>query len=111
MRVRLVDLPEGREGLIVDIESVSRHEVEGDLASPPADASWPLFFKCRFRWRWGARCGLGGAGKRLADLGIVAGRKVKVVRKAPFGGPIEVEVAGSRFLIGRGLAERIIVEA
>jgi len=51
-----------------------------------------------------------GAEKRLADLGIVVGARIKVVRKAPFGGPIEVEVAGSRFLIGRRLAERIIVE-
>lgn len=51
-----------------------------------------------------------GAEKRLADLGIVVGTRIRVVRRAPFGGPIEVEVAGSRFLIGRKLAERIIVE-
>lgn len=69
------------------------------------------FFRGRFRWRWGPGCeAVQGAEKRLADLGIVIGSRVKVVRKAPFGGPIEVEIAGSRFLIGRRLAKRIIVE-
>ena len=51
-----------------------------------------------------------GAEKRLADLGIVVGSRIRVVRKAPFGGPIEVEVAGSRFLIGMRVAERSVVE-
>lgn len=32
--------------------------------------------------------------KRLADLGLVPGTKVRYVRKAPFGDPIEIEVRG-----------------
>ena len=53
---------------------------------------------------------MGGAVKRLADLGITVGVRIRVIRKAPFGGPIEVEVGGSRFMIGRALADRVIVE-
>lgn len=75
-------------------------------------SGWSPFFRRRLRWRWGpGRDTTHGAEKRLADLGIVVGSKIKIVKKAPFGGPIEVEVAGSRLLIGRRLAERIIVEA
>ncbi|MCD6312561.1 MAG: ferrous iron transport protein A [Thaumarchaeota archaeon] len=100
MRIPLTDLPEGREALVVSIGPASRFP----------GAQGPSFRR-RFRWRWGLGRGMAyGAEKRLADLGIVVGARIKVVRKAPFGGPIEVEVAGSRFLIGRRLAERIIVE-
>ena len=80
-------------------------------APPPSAGFWRSLGR-RFRRGWGRRRGFGwGAIKRLADLGILVGAKIKVVRKAPFGGPIEIELNGSRFMIGRGLAERILVEA
>jgi len=55
---------------------------------------------------------LGGqmANKRLADLGLTPGTKIKVLRKAPFFGPIEIEVRGSKLALGRGIASKILVK-
>lgn len=62
--------------------------------------------------RTGSGSGRGGWGfkKRLMDLGLTPGTKVTVVNSAPFRGPIEVFVRGSRLALGRGMAERIYVE-
>ena len=56
--------------------------------------------------------GRGGWGfkKRLMDMGLTPGTRVIVVKSAPFRGPIEVSVRGSRLALGRGMAERIFVE-
>ncbi|MEM2098269.1 MAG: FeoA family protein [Candidatus Bathyarchaeia archaeon] len=51
-----------------------------------------------------------GAEKRLMDMGITPGTRVTVVKSAPFHGPVEVIVRGSRLALGRGMAERIFVE-
>jgi len=48
--------------------------------------------------------------KRLMDMGLTPGTKVTVVRVAPFHGPFEIFVRGSRLALGRGMAERIFVE-
>lgn len=48
--------------------------------------------------------------KRLADLGITSGTVVKVIRRTLFSGPVQVEVAGSRLVLGNGLASKIMVE-
>lgn len=48
--------------------------------------------------------------KRLADLGLTPGVEIKVLRKTFFSGPVQVEVFGSRLVLGRGLAAKIIVE-
>jgi len=55
---------------------------------------------------------LGGqmVNKRLSDLGLTPGTKIKVLRKAPFWGPIEIEVRGSKLVLGRGLASKILVK-
>jgi len=59
----------------------------------------------------GRRAGRGwGFRKRLEDMGLTPGTKVTVVKLAPFNGPLEVYVRGSRLAIGRGMAERILVE-
>ena len=50
------------------------------------------------------------ANKRLADLGLTPGTKIKVLRKAPLFGPIEIEVRGSELALGRGLASKILVK-
>jgi len=47
--------------------------------------------------------------KRLADLGLKTGTGIKVVRKTLFSGPVQIEVSGSRLILGRGLASKIIV--
>jgi DtxR family Mn-dependent transcriptional regulator len=48
--------------------------------------------------------------KRLMDMGLTPGTKVTVVKSAPFRGPLEVLVRGSRLALGRGMAERVFVE-
>lgn len=48
--------------------------------------------------------------KRLMDMGLTPGTKVTVVKSAPFHGPIEIKVRGSRLAVGRGMADRIFVE-
>jgi Fe2+ transport system protein FeoA len=49
-------------------------------------------------------------GRRLMDLGLTPGTRVKVVKSAPFHGPIEILVRGSRLALGRGMAERIFAK-
>jgi DtxR family Mn-dependent transcriptional regulator len=58
---------------------------------------------------WGRR-GRWGFEKRLMDMGLTPGTKVTVIKSAPFHGPIEVLVRGSRLALGRGVAERVLVE-
>jgi ferrous iron transport protein A len=48
--------------------------------------------------------------KRLADLGLRTGTEIKVIGKTLFSGPVQVEVSGSRLVLGRGLASKIDVE-
>jgi DtxR family Mn-dependent transcriptional regulator len=54
--------------------------------------------------------GGGTACQRIADMGLCPGAEVKVVNAAPFQGPVEVEVRGTRLALGRGLAEKVYVE-
>jgi len=51
-----------------------------------------------------------GFKKRLLDMGLTPGTIVTVVKSAPFHGPLEVFVRGSRLALGRGMAQRIFVE-
>ena len=48
--------------------------------------------------------------KRLADLGMTAGTEIKVIRRTLFSGPVQVEVSGSRLVLGKGLASKIMVK-
>jgi Fe2+ transport system protein FeoA len=48
--------------------------------------------------------------KRLTDLGFTPGTSVTVIKSAPFNGPLEVCIRGSRLAIGRGMANRIILD-
>lgn len=47
--------------------------------------------------------------KRLADLGLRSGIMVKVLRSALFSGPVQIELCGSRLVLGQGLASKIMV--
>jgi DtxR family Mn-dependent transcriptional regulator len=51
-----------------------------------------------------------GFKKRLMDMGLTPGTKVTVMNTAPFHGPLEILVRNSKLALGRGLAERILVE-
>jgi len=83
MEMPLTALKEGETGVIVSIKVGFGHG------------------KC-----WGK-----GFQKRLTDMGLTPGTEVTVIKSAPFNGPIEVYVRGYRLVLGRGMAERIIVEA
>lgn len=52
-----------------------------------------------------------GTERLLAQLGILVGVGLRVLRKAPLGGPILVEVHGSSVAIGRALARRVWVKS
>lgn len=49
--------------------------------------------------------------RRLMDLGMTPGTEIALIRRAPFGDPIELVVRGSHFSIRRSEADRIHVEA
>lgn len=46
---------------------------------------------------------------RLASMGICEGTEIKLIKNSA-GGPIIIEAGGSRFAIGRGMAQKIVVE-
>ena len=50
------------------------------------------------------------ASKRLADLGLNPGAEIKVIGRILFSGPIQIEVCGSKLVLGRGLASKIFVK-
>lgn len=47
--------------------------------------------------------------KRLADLGLTSGTEIKVLGRTLFSGPLQIEVSGSRLVLGKGLASKILV--
>lgn len=51
-----------------------------------------------------------GVDSKLRQLGIGPGSAVKVLRYAPLGGPLMVDVGGRSVAIGRGIAAKIQVE-
>ena len=54
----------------------------------------------------------GGAGleDKLTQHGLYPGDCVRVLRAAPMGGPLLVDVHGREIALGRGIAEKILVE-
>jgi len=46
----------------------------------------------------------------LGDLGVYPGETIKIIRSAPFAGPILAEVNGTKFMLGRGMATKVVVE-
>ena len=62
------------------------------------------------RERHGRRDRGWGLERRLMDMGLTPGITVTVVKSAPFHGPLEVLVRGSRLVLGNGMAKRIFVE-
>jgi len=55
---------------------------------------------------------LGGYGlvRRLAEMGLTPGTEVRVTRRAPLRGPIEVQVRGVSLALGFGVASKVIVK-
>lgn len=50
----------------------------------------------------------GHACKRLYELGLNRGAKIKVVKNDI--GPVILELSGNKLALGRGLAQRVIIE-
>jgi DtxR family Mn-dependent transcriptional regulator len=48
--------------------------------------------------------------RRLMDMGLCPGTRVRVVNAAPFRGPVEVSVRETTLALGRGLASHVFVE-
>ena len=48
--------------------------------------------------------------RRLTQLGFLPGNKVRIIRTAPFHGPLILDVEGREIVLGRGVASHIIVE-
>ena len=95
MNMPLTALRNGETGIIASTDLSSENEQ-----------------RCRHRARkgWRKHFMVDRFAKRVSDLGLTPGTKVTVVKSAPFHGPLEVCVRGSRLAIGRGMASRIIVD-
>ena len=48
--------------------------------------------------------------RKLRQLGLLPGDRARVMRHAPFGGPVMIEVNGRTIALGRGVAAKISVE-
>jgi ferrous iron transport protein A len=54
----------------------------------------------------------GGLGlrRKLRTIGIREGKYVKLVTSQPIGGPIVIDIDGEQIAIGRGMAQKIMIE-
>jgi len=48
---------------------------------------------------------LGGRG-----LGLTPNTEIKILKKIPYRGPIEIQSRGSNLVLGRGIASKVMVE-
>jgi len=55
---------------------------------------------------------LGGFGliRRLAEMGLTPGVEVKLLRKCPFRGPVQIEARGVALALGHGVASKVFVK-
>ena len=95
MELPLTELEDGETGVIT---STDRNSEGQPMYGNRAGKGWKKHFMT-------TRCV-----KRLTDLGLTPGTEVTVVKSAPFNGPLEVCVRGSRLAIGRGMASKILVD-
>lgn len=51
-----------------------------------------------------------GVQSKLRQLGLTPGREVKILRYAPLGGPVMIDVEGRSVAVGRGIAARIQIK-
>ncbi|MHA1728362.1 MAG: FeoA family protein [Promethearchaeota archaeon] len=49
------------------------------------------------------------ATRRLTGMGITPGIDIKKISSAPFNGPVQIEIRGTRLAVGRGLAAKIFL--
>jgi ferrous iron transport protein A len=51
-----------------------------------------------------------GIQQKLEVMGIRIGKRITLISKQPFRGPLTIKVCNTLMTIGRGMAQRIIVE-
>jgi ferrous iron transport protein A len=51
-----------------------------------------------------------GLQRKLRTMGIREGKSVKIIARQPIKGPVVIEINGRQTTIGRGMANKIIVE-
>ncbi|MDY6959907.1 MAG: FeoA family protein [Halobacteriota archaeon] len=51
-----------------------------------------------------------GQQRHMRSLGVREGKEINIIAKQPIGGPIIVDIDGNRIAIGRGMANRVMVE-
>ena len=49
------------------------------------------------------------AARQLAHLGIHVGATIDILRTAPLGGPVLIEIRGSTVAVSRGVARKVLV--
>ena len=54
--------------------------------------------------------GDGAVSRRMADMGLVPGRRLTLIRRAPLGDPIDISLMGYHLTLRRTEANRVIVE-
>lgn len=54
--------------------------------------------------------GGGGLAVKLRSIGLLPGDYARIIRQAPFGGPILLEIDGREIALGQGIARKIEVE-
>lgn len=54
--------------------------------------------------------GKGSIKRRIMDMGVTKGTKISVVKRAPLGDPIELNVRGYQLLLRAQDAQRIVVK-
>lgn len=52
----------------------------------------------------------GMAGERMAALGLLPGRRVAVLRRAPFGGPLHLRIGPTELMIRRADARAVLLD-
>jgi len=52
----------------------------------------------------------GMAGERMAALGLIPGKRVAVLRRAPFGGPLHLSIGPTELMIRRADARAILLD-
>lgn len=83
-----------------------------DVSETFRDPSAPIPFRDLPTGQWARLCESVSdrlVGRRLRDLGFVPGTRVLIVRRAPLGDPIEVEIRGYRICLRGGQIEGLWV--
>jgi len=54
----------------------------------------------------------GGYGlvRRLAEMGLTPGVEIRLIRKCPFRGPLQIEIRGCVLALGYGVASKVFVK-